>query len=571
MNGAGDGILSATDGYHLQWAPPGQSSGAAVAIANGETKVLSGSDVNQYVRVRRISASPLSGSRVVNLHEVFNNALGGEDVENPSVQVTEYRGLALKNVSGGTVTNLRVWIDPFLTENLAVGLVAVTSGTGMQDLVVGGDHGSAPSGVTFSSGYTSGTGVALASVSADAYAGLWLRRIVAANALPSPSRRCMIHWQWTQGDVTYFGQAIGKFRVARDSYSEVRLFHAVGAAPDLNGSYTVVSSSPAQVTGLTTAGRHYFALRRRNRYGLVSQNVETWSVELNSSGNVVADAPSSPSEVSLVGGASGSVVVSALYAYAADGLKQGNEWRIWVTTNGSDPNLLSAPTAIVTMGKSDGLAKLSYAVTGLSGSWEVRAVVRVGRTSDSKVSINTDVHALTAAGAALGSAAAACHFALATKPETVLTVWGSGNNRIDVVKETGAFRFILGGVVVAGVTNGRFFASKVTPVVVNPWGSVRVLSAMIEIDSGTGALEIGCWVNSRWERQWEIDTAGNVRVASQFTSSSYPDNTHVSSQYIEWDAAGTRVRFNDVYHGGKTVLSYGYYNGGLTAKGWRGL
>jgi hypothetical protein len=64
---AGLGTLTAATADTLTWQAPGsETAGPAVAIANGETKILTdGEDATLYIVVKRTSIADLSGSSVV--------------------------------------------------------------------------------------------------------------------------------------------------------------------------------------------------------------------------------------------------------------------------------------------------------------------------------------------------------------------------------------------------------------------------------------------------------------------------------------------------------------------------
>ncbi len=70
-NGTGSGTLAAPSADTLTWRAPNGSTGAAVAIANGETKILEdGSDPSKYIKVSRTSASALTGTATLTLADV---------------------------------------------------------------------------------------------------------------------------------------------------------------------------------------------------------------------------------------------------------------------------------------------------------------------------------------------------------------------------------------------------------------------------------------------------------------------------------------------------------------------
>jgi hypothetical protein len=119
-NGEGAGSLAATGVNDLAWTPPGGSQGAAVTIANGETKILEGGggEASKFVRVTRTSVADLSGAAMVTLAKVLNDVLGFDNIASAEALAgdDEYRCLALKNEAAGSVTNLKVWVKTLGTQ-----------------------------------------------------------------------------------------------------------------------------------------------------------------------------------------------------------------------------------------------------------------------------------------------------------------------------------------------------------------------------------------------------------------------------------------------------------------------
>ncbi len=113
-NGAGTGYLRAVTPHSLSWAAPGGKEGQAVAIANGETKLLTGHSPDKHLLVTRALGVSLRGTAQVHLTERLNNAVGGGNVSEAqqAAGVTTLRCLCLRNDSADTVLEgLRIWID----------------------------------------------------------------------------------------------------------------------------------------------------------------------------------------------------------------------------------------------------------------------------------------------------------------------------------------------------------------------------------------------------------------------------------------------------------------------------
>lgn len=269
-NGTGTGTLTATGSDTLAWTPPGGTQGAAVTILNGETKILEGSDLNQFVRVTRTSATALSGTATLAIVDVYNNDVGLDNVSSAEATAgdNEYRAVCLKNVNSVTVADLRAYVKTLGTQRTTdttqlgssgAGTIATTgsfadwpdsgfahiktSGGSTREMVyyssrtntvltvpTGGraalgttaaagaandtvdavpgirigkeapagsatagnaqtiaNEGTAPSGITWSTGTTAATGVSIGSLAAGNIYFLWIHRAVVAGEVATPS------------------------------------------------------------------------------------------------------------------------------------------------------------------------------------------------------------------------------------------------------------------------------------------------------------------------------------------------------------------------------------------------
>jgi hypothetical protein len=115
-NGPGTGTIEAVDGGSVRWSPPGQVAGPAVAIANGETRVLTGENRGQYVRVSRTSAGALTGEAVVELLDSYGTAAacGRVTSAQAAAGVVVYRLIVLRNEHAGvgvSLRDLRFWVE----------------------------------------------------------------------------------------------------------------------------------------------------------------------------------------------------------------------------------------------------------------------------------------------------------------------------------------------------------------------------------------------------------------------------------------------------------------------------
>ncbi len=113
QNSTGNGTLTATGADEVKWTPPGGTQGAGVTILNGETKIVEGgggvSNINKFVRITRTAATALTGTETVAVSNPVNNVTGFDDVTFAEAAAgdTEYRCMAIENVSTVTITNVK--------------------------------------------------------------------------------------------------------------------------------------------------------------------------------------------------------------------------------------------------------------------------------------------------------------------------------------------------------------------------------------------------------------------------------------------------------------------------------
>lgn len=132
-NGTGAGSLTAVTVDSLAWTPPGGSQGAAVSIANGETKILEGSgDTGAFIRVSRTSADDLSGTATVTLSDEYNDVVGFDNVSSSEASSgdVEYRALMFKNDASSEVKNLKVYLGQLGTQRVSGSAQLGASGAG---------------------------------------------------------------------------------------------------------------------------------------------------------------------------------------------------------------------------------------------------------------------------------------------------------------------------------------------------------------------------------------------------------------------------------------------------------
>lgn len=139
-NGEGSGTITAATTGSLTWTPPGGTAGPAVAIADGETKILEGGGApGKFVRVSRTSATDLAGAATLDLTYKFNDLIGFDDVDAAEAAAgdVEYRALMLKNEAAATVKNTKVYINLLGTSQVSGSAQLGASGAGTITLSTG--------------------------------------------------------------------------------------------------------------------------------------------------------------------------------------------------------------------------------------------------------------------------------------------------------------------------------------------------------------------------------------------------------------------------------------------------
>jgi len=197
------------------------------------------------------------------------------------------------------------------------------------------------------------------------------------------------------------GDLRGDYRIANDALAVYELYRGVDAAPDLGGSpWETFASLPHTTAALDVSHTYRFVLRLRNRYKLVTQNIDEWSVTLDAGGNQVATPPSAPQEITLVPAAAGAVRVRANYYYLEDGSDAADTFLIYLRSDGTNPDpSVDTPTTIA-MVKADGIAKLNWTSGTFAHGTTIKVIVRSRRTGTPNIdSTNLDIYTTTASTA----------------------------------------------------------------------------------------------------------------------------------------------------------------------------
>lgn len=181
----------------------------------------------------------------------------------------------------------------------------------------------------------------------------------------------------------------GRSRSADDAMDRYELFVGSDAAADPTGPPLATFANLPFLTPALDPGHAYqFLLRRRNRWGLSSENLSAWALVLGADGQPL-DAPQGPEDVTLTPSAAGTAVLTARYASAADP-NAGDTWAVYLTDDGLDPDPLTTTAQSQPLGRGDGVARLRLVVAARPEGTTVKALVRLRRSGTPPVeSVNT--------------------------------------------------------------------------------------------------------------------------------------------------------------------------------------
>ena len=102
--------------------------------------------------------------------------------------------------------------------------------------------------------------------------------------------------------------------------TKYHLWYNLGSAPDLTAAADeTFASLPFTSLALTGEGVWHFVVRELNTFGLYSQNINTYTIELDGSDDELLERPSDPDVSAIAASATGGATVTAEYNYIKDG------------------------------------------------------------------------------------------------------------------------------------------------------------------------------------------------------------------------------------------------------------
>lgn len=200
-------------------------------------------------------------------------------------------------------------------------------------------------------------------------------------------------------ELSHVASAEGKYRVADNDLIQYELYRGIDDEPDFSAAPFETFTSLPHETAVFTANQNYkLVLRKRNEYNLLSENVASWNLRIDASGDQDFNLPSAPDQVSISPALNGSARVQAAYAYRKDGDDQAETYLVYLTSNGVDPDPSSDTPTEVTMNKVDGVAHLDWTSAEYANGSTIKVLVRTRRdeSGEDVDSDNTNIVSTTA-------------------------------------------------------------------------------------------------------------------------------------------------------------------------------
>jgi len=123
-------IYATSNGDGVIWDPSGGTPGDAVAISNGETKVVKGGTIDHALVVTRKTSGPMNGAGQVRIVETFNGIVGFDDVTVSGSTQNFYRGMMARADGDYGVLAATFHIGTLGTQAITDSGVLALTGTG---------------------------------------------------------------------------------------------------------------------------------------------------------------------------------------------------------------------------------------------------------------------------------------------------------------------------------------------------------------------------------------------------------------------------------------------------------
>jgi hypothetical protein len=432
----------------------------------------------------------------------------------------------------------------------AEGTIQAASGTE----IVSGLWSGVPSGVVPTSGITAGTGASGGTVGAMGNCGVWVTLEFPVDIVSGTTGlEYVLRWSWDYDGTTYWDEYRWEHPVAETALAVHRVHVGEDAVPDWDGtpdgsgaSYPVNVSVALPGSGTKTIN---VTCRDQNAHGLIGLNTRYQTVVIDSSGNDVTPDLSDLLDVTLTNIAGGEVDLVASYDLGKDA-SPGDYARLYVTTDGTDPDPATDTPVDIALGVSNGLsanAVVEHVLGPYAYGTDVRVIARAYRSGDTtesgsttvlQATVNTEAPAgVHGGGVYHGKAAGRVRTAADFSLETIVDV----THNVRFVREPGLTEFWVGSTLIWRAMWPSANRARIwIPDALDLKNTTISGSAGAEPVDVVSATEI--YLAAGGDRQVKIDlTAGTVESATFELWGTPTDQTKKAAYYVGASAAAFQV------------------------------
>jgi hypothetical protein len=530
--GEGQSVLKVTGTNTFAYRGQGDADfGSDYTVAAGAIGNVRGLDEQHEIVVSRENESlPPDGITSLTLEKPINNVIGMDDVEVSTGD--NYRLFVIRNTDGSTTYTF--WVD---SGTIEIGVDEFPADEYYQDIGIIGED-TPPAGIVFSAPLSPGASTVQATVAGGGTLGLWIKRTAPSSTGTYDEA---VHWN-SSGTVPENESVLfGSYRAYDPALARYELYRGVGVPADLEGSpWETFATLPHETASLSFPGIYYFVLRRRESSGLISQNIEQTRIELDGSGLEVQPNPSAPINIAIAQVGGEKVQITAEYDPTADEEFRADQFAIWWTDTGIDPDPLTAPSAVVDMAQISAVEFLDYLTPAFSDGDTVKVLVRTRRAS-AYYSQNTGIESLVIDATLDDAPLLLCQQASYDTDANIIKVLElDASNYISVDKQHDLMRFVLGGVDVGGITRSGRFQIKGEVDEIEAVSNITQ-SALVEISPGLISFGVG---TTTIYRIASLNGSGNMELYLVDETSTYPKpNGFTPGQYWKYNATAQALEF----------------------------
>jgi hypothetical protein len=209
---------------------------------------------------------------------------------------------------------------------------------------------------------------------------------------------------YTVDGIAYTNQILGSYRILDPSLYLVSMWVGVDADPDLTlppDATDVFFPSVVITPPVSGVSEYRITCRRTDEYGITSWDNDYQSIWVDAAGYEVVKSLNAPVDITLANRGGGVAYLRAKYQSQMDA-DPADEWRIYYTTNGVDPDpaidtpieVLMSDTTQNRPSQFDSGTVLYYDFSTLPFNTDLRVIIRTFRSSDSAESENITVYQL---------------------------------------------------------------------------------------------------------------------------------------------------------------------------------